>query len=96
MAYLEGVDKELGHYSVQQLLDCDEDNYGCTGGWMYQGFAYISQNGVFKWEDYIDWTGKARSTCDATPDDLAKKGHMKDIGYVESDREENHQLKLNL
>ena len=38
LAKIAGVDSQLQEYSVQQLLDCDRDNYGCTGGWMYQGF----------------------------------------------------------
>ena len=33
--YLYGPDKKLQDFSIQQLLDCDPDNYGCTGGWMY-------------------------------------------------------------
>jgi len=35
MAYMNGLDKELTEYSVMQLLECDPDNYACTGGWMY-------------------------------------------------------------
>lgn len=35
LAFITGVDEELQEYSIQQLMDCDKDNYGCVGGWMY-------------------------------------------------------------
>lgn len=94
MDYLYGPDKELQEFSVQQLLDCDTDNYGCTGGWMYQGFAYISKYGVLRKEDYRAFTPymTQQHTCEVTPEKL-EKGHMKDIGYVEHDRRTNSQLK---
>lgn len=92
MAYIEGVNKELQEYSVQQLLDCDTDNYECTGGWMYQGFAYISNNGVLKKDDYRAF-GQRVGPCEATEEVLKEKGHMKNIGFVEHDRRSNEQLK---
>ena len=42
LLYISGHDKELTELSVQQLLDCDSTNYGCAGGWMYEGFEYVS------------------------------------------------------
>lgn len=42
LLYISGRDKELTELSVQQLLDCDTTNYGCAGGWMYEGFEYVS------------------------------------------------------
>lgn len=38
-----GQDENLTELSVQQLIDCDtKDNYACDGGWMYEGFQYVS------------------------------------------------------
>lgn len=92
MGYIQKVDEKLTEYSVQQVSDCDKDNYGCTGGWMYQAFAYISSNGVFKKEDYKPYVPR-QETCDTTQEKLAAKGHFKDIGFVEYDRRTNQQLK---
>jgi C1A family cysteine protease len=39
-------------FSIQQLLDCDESNSGCDGGWMYKGYLYVSKTGIMKQEDY--------------------------------------------
>lgn len=52
LAFINGYDKELTEYSVQQLIDCDTDNFACGGGWMYEGFAYVSEHGILKKEDY--------------------------------------------
>ena len=52
LAKLNGLNNQLEEYSVQMLMDCDMDNYGCTGGWMYQGFSYVSLNGILKKSDY--------------------------------------------
>jgi C1A family cysteine protease len=58
---------------------------------MYQGFAYVSQNGALKRDDYRPFSQHA-DHCGATPEKL-KTGAMKDIGYVEYDRRTNQQLK---
>jgi len=56
---------------------------------MYQGFAYISQTGALKKEDYPAFHQR-KGTCEATAEHLKKKGaHFKDIGYVEHDRRTN-------
>lgn len=88
MAHISGTDEELTEYSVQQLIDCDKDNYACGGGWMYEGFEYISENGILKKEDYKMFS-HARHTCTARPNDLKNKGHMKNIGYKEHDGRTN-------
>lgn len=58
---------------------------------MYQGFAYISQHGILKDEEYRPFVGSI-SGCEATPDKLTG-GNMKDIGYVEIDGRTNEELK---
>lgn len=52
LAHIHGLDKKLMEYSVQQLIDCDVANFACAGGWMYEGFNYISNNGVLLKKDY--------------------------------------------
>lgn len=91
LAYISGNQTELTEYSVQSLIDCDTDNYGCTGGWMYQGFAYVSANGIVKKTDYRDYHGNSAKTCEVN--DTDKEVHMKNIGYVEHDGKTNEELK---
>jgi len=33
-------------YSVQQLMDCDDTNFVCAGGWMYEAYEYVAKNGI--------------------------------------------------
>ena len=39
-------------YSVQYLMDCDERNFACDGGWMLDAFEFTRQNGIVNWQDY--------------------------------------------
>jgi len=39
-------------FSVQYLLDCDENNFGCEGGWMTDSYKWTKDNGIILWEDY--------------------------------------------
>jgi len=52
LAKIMGIEDDIYELSVQQLLDCDDGNYGCTGGWMYQGFQYVSRNGILRKDTY--------------------------------------------
>jgi hypothetical protein len=58
---------------------------------MYQGFAYVSANGIVKKSDYRDYHGNAAKTCEVN--DTDKEVHMKHIGYVEHDGKTNEELK---
>jgi len=33
-------------FSTQQLIDCDEGNHGCEGGWYNRAFNYTAINGI--------------------------------------------------
>ncbi len=37
---------ELLNLSEQELIDCDTESEGCTGGWMVDAFDYIRKNGL--------------------------------------------------
>lgn len=30
---------------MQQLIDCDKSNFGCSGGWPYMAIDWLSKNG---------------------------------------------------
>jgi C1A family cysteine protease len=39
--------------SEQQLVDCSDQNYGCSGGWMHEALFYVQEsNGVYPEKDY--------------------------------------------
>lgn len=92
LAFISGFDKELTELSVQQLVDCDSNNYGCTGGWMYEGFEYVSEKGAVK-KSYYRPFGHNRHSCEITERNLNRDYHIKDIGYVEEDGKTNEQLR---
>jgi|LauGreDrversion4_2_1035121.scaffolds.fasta_scaffold371443_1 C1A family cysteine protease len=52
LAHISGKFKDIPNFSMQQLLDCDLDNDGCDGGWMYKAYKYTSQNGIMYYDDY--------------------------------------------
>lgn len=39
-------------YSVQYLVDCDEVNYACEGGWMTDAYDFTAEEGIVRWDDY--------------------------------------------
>jgi cathepsin F len=55
----------LETFSEQQLLDCDNNNYGCNGGLMKDAFLYYMNNGgAVRASDYPYFAFK-RPTCSA-------------------------------
>ena len=48
--------------SVQEILDCSTDNFGCTGGQPSAALEYIVENGVSFDEDY-PYAGKENKEC---------------------------------
>jgi hypothetical protein len=39
-------------FSVQYLLDCDDTNFGCDGGWMTDAYLWTIDHGIVAWDDY--------------------------------------------
>jgi hypothetical protein len=77
------------------LLDCDKeeyggDNYGCIGGWMYQGFQFVSKFGLLHKKDYNQYSqGDKVCSYIAGKTKPERKTYMKGIGYMEHDRRNN-------
>lgn len=38
--------------SVQYLVDCDETNFGCGGGWMLDAYEFTRTHGIVKESEY--------------------------------------------
>jgi len=60
---------------------------------MYQGFAYVSANGISKRSDYRDYHAKSGIRCEMDSEKYATNSHMKHIGYVEHDGKSNEELR---
>ena len=51
-------------YSVQYLMDCDEVNWACDGGWMTDAYAFTAERGVIPWDDYpTGYVGYQQREC---------------------------------
>lgn len=42
----------LVDFSVQQLIDCDPYDNGCSGGWFFKAWEYLQSDGSNSAEDY--------------------------------------------
>ena len=58
------VHNELVSLSVQQLVDCDEEDNGCNGGFMESAFEYAMAGGMCSEKDY-PYTAKEGDCKDA-------------------------------
>ena len=52
---------QLDVLSEQNILDCDETNYGCDGGWPARSFEFVKENGI-DFEDSYPYEGQ-KDTC---------------------------------
>jgi C1A family cysteine protease len=52
LAFIKGFDTSLQTYSIQQLVDCDTNNFQCEGGWMFEAYQYTQQHGIALEADY--------------------------------------------
>lgn len=51
-------------FSAQYLLDCDDTNYGCDGGWMTDAYYWTIDNGIVLWDDYKNSYRARKMKCD--------------------------------
>ena len=55
---------EVPTYSVQYLMDCDDVNWACDGGWMTDAYMFTAENGVIEWDDYpTGYVGYKQHSC---------------------------------
>lgn len=54
---------EVPVYSVQHLIDCDDGNWGCDGGWMADSYMWTKDNGVIDWNDYAHGYQGRKAHC---------------------------------
>lgn len=82
--------KKVPRYSVQYLMDCDDVDWGCEGGWMLDAYNWTKEHGIVDWDDY-DRTYQARkNTCKMPKKDL--KQFVND-GGLEEDNITNQRMK---
>jgi len=48
---------------VQYLLDCDDTNFGCDGGWMTDAYNWTKEHGVVQWDDYYKSYQRKKKKC---------------------------------
>lgn len=74
--YITNNDNALQSLSFQQMISCDDDNYGCSGGNLLYAMRYTWENndfnnnnlgGLVSFEDYPyeDFLGQDSPTCEA-------------------------------
>jgi C1A family cysteine protease len=54
-------------YSVQYLMDCDEVNWACDGGWMLDAYDFTKTKGIVAWSDYDRTYNARKNTCKSPP-----------------------------
>ncbi len=50
-------------YSVQYLIDCDNVNQACGGGWMLDAYEFTKKTGIIKEGDYPDRYNGRKNSC---------------------------------
>jgi len=59
---IEGINKivtgDLVTLSAQELVDCDPASHGCAGGFYFNAFGYVIDNGGIDTEENYPYTAK--------------------------------------
>jgi len=91
---LEGQHKRatgvLVSLSEQNLLDCDDKNYGCDGGLVDVSFRYIKENGGIDTEASYPYRARAQRACHFNRSTVGAT----ETGYVQLKRGDEEVLKM--
>lgn len=68
---------EPDRLSVQYLVDCDNTNYGCGGGWMLDAYQFVHTHGLIKDGDYQKYNARKQG-CSEPKDSSIKRVYNKD------------------
>ena len=77
-------------YSVQYLIDCDDIDWACDGGWMADAYDWTAENGIVNWDDYSRGYQGRKNRCN-NPD--KKKERFYNVGSNEEDFITNDRMK---
>ena len=93
LAAISGYDDHVTQYSIQHVLDCNDNNLlTCKGGWMFLALRYMSKAGVLLKGDY-DKYDATKKACSMPQEELDEKKHISDFAYVEKDARFNDEIK---
>ncbi|KAL0895157.1 hypothetical protein ABMA27_013608 [Loxostege sticticalis] len=54
---------KLRELSEQQIVDCDENDYGCGGGWMASAFVWLQKHGGIESEEDYPYVAPKDQSC---------------------------------
>ena len=73
--------------SVQYLIDCDNVNQGCSGGWMLDAYNFTANRGLVKESDYPNKYLMRKDSCrDDKNKPRIKNDHMKEEDSITTQR----------
>lgn len=82
---------EVPKYSVQYLMDCDDVNWACDGGWMYDAYLFTAQYGVLDWDDYpTGYVGYKQHSCKDKSTEMHSTRHLQNRFYNTYQYEEDY------
>jgi C1A family cysteine protease len=76
--------KPLPTLGPQQIVDCDKTDYGCSGGWPYMAFGYVTKAGGQDGEKDYPYTARDGSCKFKANAVVAKINNYKQISKDES------------